>query len=516
MFQTINAGFPLLSVLIFAPLVVAVILALLPNKDGQSDKLIKQVAIGASVLELLGTIAVFMGFQQGVHGFQFYEKLSWIPQFKINYAVGVDGVSVLLVLLAGILFFISTLVAYNTVNTRVKEYFVNFFILLATTIGVFVALDMFLFYILWEAMLIPAYLMIGIWGGSQRVMATTKFFIYTLASSLFMLVGIVMLYVASGYYTPDHQSTFDMITLLSSPYGGAFQVWVFLAFLIAFAVKAPMFPFHTWLPDAYTQAPFAVSILLAGILSKMGAYGLIRFCITMFPDASKSFSVIIMTLSVIAIIYGAVVAIMQTDMKRMIAYSSFSHIGFITLGIFAFNAQGIGGAVIQMFNHGVIIAGLFALAAFVAARTGTTVISEMTGLAKIIPVTATITMIFVMASVGLPGLNGFTGEFPILMGAYLYSKPLGVIATSGVIIGVTYILYMYHRVFWGENKNESHAKVADLRATELIALAPLLLLVFWVGIYPAIFLGAINTTSVDLATMLLQHNPVDLNSIGKN
>ena len=516
MFQTINASFPLLSVLIFGPLAVALILAFLPNKDGQNDKTIKQISIAAVVAELIGTLCVFTGFKQGVSGFQFYEKAGWIPQFNINYAVGVDGVSVLLILLAGILFVVSALVAYNTITTRVKEYFVNFFILLATTIGVFVALDMFLFYIFWEAMLIPAYLIIGIWGGAQRVMATTKFFIYTLASSLFMLVGMVMMYNASAFYTVDHKSTFDMLVLLSSPYGAGFQFWVFLAFLIAFAVKAPMFPFHTWLPDAYTQAPFAASILLAGILSKMGAYGLIRFCITAFPDASKYFSLLIMVLSVIAIIYGAVVAIMQTDMKRMIAYSSFSHIGFITLGIFAFNAQGIGGAVIQMFNHGVIIAGLFALAAFIAAKTGTTMIPEMTGFARIVPATATVVMIFVMASIGLPGLNGFTGEFPILMGAYLYSKPLGTIATLGVIIGVTYILYMYHRVFWGENKNEAHEKVADLGRLEWVALAPLLLLVFWVGIYPAVFLGAINTASVDLAAMLLQHNPIDITSIGKN
>ncbi len=488
----------LLTLLIFLPILGALSIYLFAKK---SEGVAKIIAVSTTGIVFLGSLITFLLFKPGQSGFQFKLSLPWISQFNIQYSVGVDGISILLVLLTGLLGVVSLAVALKTIKTELTSFLINFLVLLGATIGVFVALDIFLFYIFWEAMLIPAYLLIGIWGGEKRLYATMKFFLYTLASSLIMLVGIIAIYVAGGF-------TADMVKLMSTSYGQALQFWGFLAFFIAFAVKAPMFPFHTWLPDAYVEAPTAVTILLAGVLSKMGAYGLIRFCLTLFPDASHYFAPLVMALSVIAILYGAIVAVMQTDMKRLVAYSSFSHIGFITLGIFAFNVQGISGSVIQMFNHGIIIAGLFALVAYIAYRTGTTRISELSGLAKVMPVTAVAMMLFVMASVGLPGLNGFVGEFLILLGAFLYSKPFAVLATLGIIFGVVYILWMYHNTLWGTINKTEHEQLKDLSLREVGVLLPLALLVIWIGVYPATFLGPIQTSALDLSSYMSSHSAI--------
>lgn len=494
------SGFPILSFLIFLPVVGALAIYLMAK---QSEALAKNIALGVTGLVTLGSVGVFTQFDSTVKGFQFSEKLPWIPSFNINYALGVDGVSVLLVLLTGLLGLVSLGVALVTVKGRLNEYLIQFLILLGASMGVFVALDLFLFYVFWEAMLIPAYLLIGMWGGEKRLYATMKFFLYTLASSLIMLVGIIALYVLGG-------NTADMVQLASTPFSSAVQFWAFLAFFIAFAVKAPIFPFHTWLPDTYVEAPTAVTILLAGVLSKMGAYGLIRFCLTYFPDASHTLAPIVVALSVIAILYGAIVAVMQTDVKRMVAYSSFSHIGFITLGIFSLNSQGIGGAVIQMFNHGVIIAGLFALVAYIAYRTGTSRIAEMSGLARVMPWAAVAMMLFVMASVGLPGLNGFVGEFLILLGAFLYSKPMAVLATLGIVFGVVYILWMYHNTLWGVIKKAEHEQLKDLSFKEIAILLPLALLVIWIGVYPSTFLAPIQMSVQDLSAMVGAHSALNV------
>lgn len=488
----------LLTLLIFLPILGALSIYLFAKK---SEGVAKIIAVSTTGIVFLGSLITFLLFKPGQSGFQFKLSLPWISQFNIQYSVGVDGISILLVLLTGLLGVVSLAVALKTIKAELTSFLINFLVLLGATIGVFVALDIFLFYIFWEAMLIPAYLLIGIWGGEKRLYATMKFFLYTLASSLIMLVGIIAIYVAGGF-------TADMVKLMSTSYGQALQFWGFLAFFIAFAVKAPMFPFHTWLPDAYVEAPTAVTILLAGVLSKMGAYGLIRFCLTLFPDASHYFAPLVMALSVIAILYGAIVAVMQTDMKRLVAYSSFSHIGFITLGIFAFNVQGISGSVIQMFNHGIIIAGLFALVAYIAYRTGTTRISELSGLAKVMPVTAVAMMLFVMASVGLPGLNGFVGEFLILLGAFLYSKPFAVLATLGIIFGVVYILWMYHNTLWGTINKTEYEQLKDLSLREVGVLLPLALLVIWIGVYPATFLGPIQTGALDLSSYMSSHSAI--------
>ncbi|MCJ7482359.1 MAG: NADH-quinone oxidoreductase subunit M, partial [Thermodesulfovibrionales bacterium] len=361
-------------------------------------------------------------------------------------------------------------------------------ILLTTSfmIGVFCSLDFFLFYLFWEAMLIPMFLIIGVWGGPNRIYAAIKFFLYTLVGSVLMLVGIIFLYLYAG-------KTFNILDLMTKTYPFSMQLWLFWAFFAAFAVKVPMWPVHTWLPDAHTEAPTAGSVILAAVLIKMGAYGFLRFSLPLFPEASKAMTPVMLTLSVIGIIYGAVICLAQTDLKRLIAYSSVSHMGFVTLGIFALNIQGVEGGLLQMINHGIVTGALFLSVGIVYDRTHTRKIADYGGLATVMPIYAAFFMVFTLASIGLPATNGFVGEFLILLGGFTKSKLAGVLASTGIIIGAGYMLWLYQRIFFVE-VNPKVAGLHDMDIRETITLIPLIILVFWIGIYPNVFLGFMHAS----------------------
>lgn len=416
---------------------------------------------------------------------QFVERHLWIPAFDISYYIGVDGISVLMVLLSTLSAILCTLVSWNAIKDKVKEFFISLLLVEGFMIGVFCSLDMFLFYIFWEAMLIPMYLIIGVWGGPKRIYAAIKFFLYTLIGSVLMLVAIIALYLYTG--------TFDILRLMSAVLPYKMQIVLFWAFFAAFAVKVPMFPVHTWLPDAHTEAPAAGSVLLAAILIKMGAYGFLRFSIPLFPDAARAMAPCMIVLSVIAIIYGGIICFSQTDLKRLIAYSSVSHMGFVTLGIFALNTQGVQGGILQMINHGVVTGGMFLAVGMVYERTHTRLISDYGGLADVMPVFAAFFILFTLASIGLPGTNGFVGEFLIILGGFTANKAAGVLAATGIIIGAVYMLNLYQKIFFTDVK-EGIRGIKDLGAREIITLLPLLLLVLWIGFYPNVFLGFMDVS----------------------
>jgi NADH-quinone oxidoreductase subunit M len=386
------------------------------------------------------------------------------------------------------------LISWNSIKTKVKEFYIALLIMEGAMIGVFCSLDFFLFYLFWEAMLIPMYLLIGVWGGPNRVYAAIKFFLYTLVGSVLMLVGIIVLYFYAG-------RTFNILELMTKSYPFPMQYWLFWAFFAAFAVKVPMFPVHTWLPDAHTEAPTAGSVILAAVLIKMGAYGFLRFSIPLFPDAAKAMTAPMLILSVIAIIYGAVVCLAQTDLKRLIAYSSVSHMGFVTLGIFALNMQGLEGGILQMINHGIVTGGLFLAVGIIYDRTHSREISYYGGLASVVPVYAAFFMVFTLASIGLPGMNGFVGEFLIILGGFTTSKMAGVLAATGIIIGAGYMLWLYQRVFFMET-NEKVAGLSDMDLREIATLVPMVLFVFWIGIFPNTFLSFLHPTVQHLVDRL--------------
>ena len=376
---------------------------------------------------------------------QFTEKHAWIPSLNINYHLGIDGISILFVLLSTLITILCVLISWNSIKAKAKEFYICILIMEGAMIGVFCSLDFILFYLFWEAMLIPMYLLIGVWGGSNRIYAAVKFFLFTLVGSVLMLIGIIVLYYQAG-------STFDILELSTKTYPYKLQLWLFWAFFAAFAVKVPMFPVHTWLPDAHTEAPTAGSVILAAVLIKMGAYGFIRFSLPLFPDASKAMTPVMLTLSVIAIIYGAVICLAQTDLKRFIAYSSVSHMGFVTLGIFALNLQGMEGGILQMINHGVVTGALFLSVGMIYDRTHTRQISDYGGVASVMPVYASMFMVFTLASIGLPATNGFIGEFLIILGGFKANQWAGVLAATGIIIGAGYMLWLYQRVFFHGDK----------------------------------------------------------------
>jgi NADH-quinone oxidoreductase subunit M len=478
-------GFPLLTFVVFLPLAAAVIAFFIR----ENEPLVRRLALTVMGVDFALSLVMLANFNPSTYQMQFVERVPWIPTFNINYTLGVDGISLLMILLTTLLTPIAVIATWNSVRSYVREYMIALLILESAVLGVFMALDLVLFYVFWEAMLIPMYLLIGIWGGPRRLYATLKFFIYTLAGSVLMLVGIIALYYAGG-------KTFDLLTLTAGDFSARFQFWVFLAFFLAFAVKAPMFPFHTWLPDAYVQAPTAVTVLLAAVLSKMGIYGFLRFCLPLFPDASIALAPLILWLSLITILYGAFVTIAQTDYKRLIAYSSFSHMGFMTLGVFAFNLQGVGGAVLQMFNHGIVVAALFIMAGLLYERCQSYEISALGGIAKWVPIFATLLMFMIMANLGLPGLSVFVGEFLILLGAFIQSKLIGSLATLSIIFVVVYMLYMYHGLLYGKVTRPESETIRDLNFREGMALVPLLILVVWIGVYPESLLGILRV-SVD-------------------
>ncbi len=462
----------LLSLMIFLPIAGACILLFVRNAGA-----VRRIAMAFSLAELALCIPLLANFNNGTAAMQFAESAEWVKAWNIYYKLGIDGISVLFVALTALLTVISIMVSWTAIQDRVREFMVAMLVLEAAMIGVFVAMDLFLFYIFWEAMLIPMYLLIGVWGGPNRLYAAIKFFLYTLVGSVLMLIAIIAIYFAAGH-------TFDVLTIMDHKFSHTFQMVAFAAFFAAFAVKVPMFPVHTWLPDAHVEAPTAGSIILAGILIKMGAYGFLRFSLPFFPDAAIAWTPAIMVLSVIAIIYGAYMAFAQTDFKKLIAYSSVSHMGFVTLGIFALNSQGLEGGILQMLNHGVSTGALFLAVGVIYERTHTRLIADYGGIAARVPVYATFLLIITLSSIGLPGTNGFIGEFSILLGAFLHYKPYAVIASLGIILGAGYMLWLYQRVAFGKITNPHNEHLADMNVREVVAALPLVVLVFAVGLYP--------------------------------
>lgn len=401
---------------------------------------IKWVSLIFTLLTFFASLPLFFAFDKSRADMQFVEVMDWIPAWNIKYYLGVDGISVLFVLLSALLGPLCVLISWHSIKDKVKEFYIALLLIEAAMIGVFSSLDFFLFYVFWEAMLIPMYLIIGVWGGPRRIYSAIKFFLYTLAGSVLMLVGIIVLYFNGGH-------TFDIVSLMSQKFPYKLQLILFWAFFAAFAVKVPMWPLHTWLPDAHTEAPTAGSVILAGILIKMGAYGFLRFSLPLFPDATKAMAPVMLTLSVIAIIYGAVICLVQSDLKRLIAYSSVSHMGFVTLGIFALNQQGLEGGILQMVNHGIVTGALFLLVGMIYDRSHSREISHYGGVATVLPVYAGFFMVFTLASIGLPGLNGFIGEFLIILGGFKASKLAGALAATGIIIGAA-ICYGFIREYF--------------------------------------------------------------------
>ncbi len=478
---------PLLSGIIFLPVIGALIILVIKRSN---EVLVKTLALIVSLLTFLISLPLFFNFDKGFRGMQFVERYDWIPSWNIKYYLGVDGISVLFILLSTLLGVLCVLISWNSIKEKVKEFYIALLLIQAAMVGVFSSLDFFLFYIFWEAMLIPMYLIIGVWGGPRRIYSAIKFFLYTLVGSVLMLVGIIVLYLNGG-------RTFDILQLMNQHYPYHLQLVLFWAFFAAFAVKVPMWPLHTWLPDAHTEAPTAGSVILAGILIKMGAYGFLRFSLPFFPEASIRMAPWMLLLSIIAIIYGGFICLVQKDLKRLIAYSSVSHMGFVTLGIFALNQQGLEGGILQMLNHGIVTGALFLLIGVIYDRTHSREISYYGGLASVLPVYAGFFMAFTLASIGLPGLNGFIGEFLIILGGFRASKIAGVLAATGIIIGAAYMLWLYQRIFF-EKVNPNVEGLNDMDVREIITLTPLLILILWIGVYPDTFLSFLHTSVEDL------------------
>lgn len=472
--------FPILSTLIFLPIIAAILLLFVNFKNSRGYYVYGLVT---SFVNLFLTSKLLLIFDKKIAGFQFTEVANFISANSIKYFVGIDGISLLMIALTAFLTPICLAVSMNSIEKRTKEYVVAFLLIEGLVIGSFCALDLLFFYIFFEATLIPMFLVIGIWGGQNRIYASYKFFLYTLLGSVLFLIAIVFIYLRTG--------TLDVVELtngLPKFFPLAYQKWLWIAFFASFAVKVPMFPFHTWLPDAHVQAPTAGSIILAGILIKLGAYGFLRFSLPFFPEASQFFAPFIFTLSVIAIIYASLVALMQEDMKKMIAYSSVAHMGFVTMGIFSFTRQGIDGAIVQMISHGVVSAALFLCVGVIYDRLHTKQISDLGGIANKMPNFAMLAMIFTLASVGLPGTSGFVGEFLSIIGTFKVSKITAILAAIGVILGACYMLWLYKRVWFSEVHNHHIDEVSDLGKIEFISLGLMAIFVILLGILPNLIL----------------------------
>ena len=494
----------MLSLIVFLPLLGAVLLLLIGNRDGSKDGLVRNVALGVSLVTFAATLALWAGFTPGTADFQFVERYSWIPAFGIEYYLGVDGISLMLVVLTGFLTPLALLSSWANIERKVKEFSIFMLLLETGMLGVFLSLDLFLFYVFWDAMLIPMYFLIGIWGYDQRVYAAVKFLLYTMAGSVLMLLAIIALAVlhktATGTYS------FDLLKLYALPIAPGTQTWLFLAFALAFAIKVPLFPLHTWLPDAHVQAPTAGSVILAGVLLKMGTYGLVRFAFPLFPDAAVMFAPYLAALAVIGIIYGALVAMVQPDMKKLVAYSSVSHLGFVVLGICAMNVNGVQGAVLQMLNHGVSTGALFMLVGFLSDRRHTRLIAEYGGLKRVMPKFVAVFLIATLASIGMPMLNGFVGEWLTILGAFRWRREFAVFAATGVILSAVYMLWMFQRVNYGEVTNPKNEKLQDLSVREWAAVGPLAVMCIAMGIFPQIFLAPMEP-SVEAVVKRLHREP---------
>ncbi len=486
----------LLTYLILIPLIGSLLLLFIKK---EKEELIRWFGVILTTVVFVISIIAYFGFDQTKGEFQLLHKITWIKNLNISYFVGADGISLLLVLLTTFLTPLTLISTWKSIKTKVKEF--TFFMLLLEVgmIGVFVSLDLFLFYIFWEAMLIPMYFIIGIWGGERKIYAAVKFFIFTMAGSLLMLVAIIWLGVyasgTTGYFTTNLLELYKIGPTIARN----IQAYMFFAFFISFAIKVPIFPFHTWLPDAHVEAPTAGSVILAGVLLKMGTYGLIRFCLPLFPQSSIKFAPLISVLAIIGIIYGALVSMVQKDMKKLVAYSSVSHLGFVVLGIFALTIESMQGSVIQMVNHGLSTGILFLMVGMIYDQTHTREIAQYGGIAKIVPVYSTLLMIASLSSIGLPGLNGFIGEFLILLGSFkspvLNNWWFTVFASTGVIFAAVYLLWMYQRVVFGEVRHAQLNNLKDLNNRELFVLVPIFIFVIWIGVYPNTFLKITEKTS---------------------
>ncbi len=482
----------ILSIILFIPVVGMVPLFLIPGSNKQAVRWWGNVVM---FVDFLASLPLVFWFGSNTdEPFKFVERSNWIPSIGAQYHLGIDGISFLLIMLTTVLGFIAVLSSWTAVQERLKEYYAMFMLLQVGMLGVFMSLDIFLFYVFWEVMLVPMYFIIGVWGGPRKLYAAIKFFLYTLAGSVLMLLGILTLYL--NYTLPDGSHTFDLTKLMEHAHAWPLhmQIWVFAAFAIGFAIKVPMFPFHTWLPDAHVEAPTAGSVILAGVLLKMGTYGFLRFSLPLLPDASSNPRVVkvMVCLSLVAIIYGALVSLMQKDMKKLIAYSSVSHLGFCTLGIFALNPHGLQGSVIQQINHGISTGALFLIVGLIYERRHTREIKEFGGLSNVMPIYATLFMIVMLSSIGLPLLNGFIGEFTILQGAFEANWHWAAWAVSGIVLGAAYMLWLYQRTMFGPCENPKNQVLKDLNFREIMTLVPLILWAFWIGIYPKPFFNVLE------------------------
>ena len=479
-------SFPVLSLTTFLPLVGVLFILIVRGDEETVARNARYAALWTSIATFIVSLFLWINFDSSTADFQFVEKHAWIPAFNISYHLGIDGISMFFVLLSTALTPICVLASWKAITVRVREYMIAFLILETMMIGTFSALDFLLFYIFFEGVLIPMFIIIGVWGGERRVYSAFKFFLFTLAGSVLLLVALLALHFEAG--------TTDIPTLLAFQVPAEMQVWLWLAFFASFAVKLPMWPVHTWLPDAHVEAPTAGSVILAGVLLKMGGYGFLRFSLPMLPVASDVFAPLIFGLSVVAIIYTSLVALAQEDMKKLIAYSSVAHMGFVTIGIFSATHQGVQGALFQMLSHGIISAALFLCVGVIYDRVHTREIKAYGGLVERMPRYATVFMIFMLGSVGLPGTSGFIGEFLVLLGVFQVNTWVAVLATAGIILGAVYMLYMYRRVIFGKLDKDSLKDLLDLEPREMAILAPLVAIVMWMGLYPAPFLAVFEAS----------------------
>ena len=487
-------NFPILSIIIFLPLVGVLFILLNSGDEIKVKKTSFRVSLLTSLLVFIMSLFLWLQFDNTTKDFQFVENKKWIVDF-INYRVGIDGISILFVVLTAFITPICIVATYNSVTNRTKDFFIALLVMETMMLGVFCSLDLFIFYLFFEAGLIPMFLIVGIWGGIRRVYAAFKFFLYTLFGSVFMLVAIIFIYLETG--------TTDIQTILSFNIDQKYQYWLWLGFFASFAVKTPMWPVHTWLPDAHVEAPTSGSVILAAILLKMAGYGFIRFSLGFFPIASAYFAPLIFALSIVAVIYTSLVALMQKDMKKLIAYSSVAHMGFVTIGIFAFNSQGIEGSIFQMISHGIVSAALFLCVGVVYDRMHTREISEYGGVVNTMPRYSVIFLVFILAGLGLPGTSGFVGEFLVLIGAFKANYLVAFFAATGVVLSACYSLWLYRRVIFGAVANDNVKLLKEINKTELATLLPLVFLTILLGVFPNIIL---DTISVSVENVISVYN----------
>jgi len=485
-------GIPILSIICYLPLFGALFVVFFMRKDNSAA--IRRFATLVAAIDFVVSVPLWFAFDRGGELFQFRESATWIEAIGARYEFGIDGIALLLILLTTLLGVLALLSSWSAIQVREKEYYVFMLLLQTGMLGVFMAMDFFLFYVFWEVMLVPMYFLIGVWGGPRKLYAAIKFFLYTLVGSVVMLLGILALYLYNssglfGWGGLGNPRTFFIPQFheISSVIPPDLQLWIFIVFFVGFAIKVPMFPFHTWLPDAHVEAPTAASVILAGVLLKMGTYGFVRFSLPILPEATVELLPWLVGLSIIGIIYGALVAMAQKDIKKLVAYSSVSHLGFVMLGLFALNPAGINGSVLQMINHGLSTGALFLLVGVIYERRHTRMIAEYGGLSSEMPLFATIFLIITMSSIGLPVLNGFIGEFTILVGAFNRVWWWGLAGVTGIVLGAAYMLWMYQRVFFGPLSNPENKGLDDLNKRELLYLVPIVVLCFWIGLYPRPF-----------------------------